>query len=175
MENYVFHFTGKNHQSYVMKDEEGTVVYEAVCEKIALFRDTPYTFRNHISGDESQKMVGHTMTHSLKINGFGGAVKSSFKIDKEESWLILHDMGYDFHFRIRGAHACFDLSLNGAAVGTIETAGTGVMDPKYANSPIGKIPTNGIFTVCCDKENIPGFFLMCFTLARTEFAMNLLK
>ena len=173
--NYVFHFTGKANQSYVMKNDQGEIVYEAICEKISLFKDTPYRFCDRITGQETQRMVSHTVTHALKINGFGGNISSSFKLDKQVVWQVLADMGYDFHFRIQGLHACFDLTRDGQPVGTLETAGTGLMNPKYANSPVGKVPTNGIYRVCCSEEDIPGFFLVCFTLAKTEFAMNLLK
>ena len=174
-ENFVFHFTGKGNQSYVMKDSNGEPVYEANCEKVTLFKDTPFTFRNHITGQDIPKMVGHTVSHDLKILGFGGTITSSFKIDGEHVWTVLDALGYGFHFYMQGASACFEITYNGEKIGHIGTAGTAAIDPSKAGNPLANVPTNGIYKVECDRDHIVGAFLLCFAVTKTEFSFKTLK
>lgn len=171
-ENFIFHFTGKLNQSYVMKSEDGTAVYEAVCEKMSLFKATPYRFVDHTAVRESVKMIGHTTTNSVGFNNFSGAISSSFSVDKEDVWEVLSREGFGYTFRLKGLTICYDVTLNGQLAGTIECAGTGVMNPKYKDSKLGQIPANGIFKVSCCREDIPGFFMLCFAFSKTEIAMK---
>lgn len=174
-ETYIFHYCGKLNQNYVLKDLQGNILYEAICEKIRLFKDTPYLFCDHLNNYNTRKMISHTITHSVNFNGFSDTIKSSFKVDNEEIWQLLCDMGYDFHFQLNGLHVHFDMLKDNEAIGYIETGGTELIDAKYANSPLGKIPSGNIYKISCEKENIPGFFLMCFALAKTELSLELLK
>lgn len=174
--DYVFHFTGKGNQSYVMKDAEGKVVYEAVCEKMTLFRDTPFLFRDSAAGTETEKMIGHSKSFSLgNGHGFYVTITSSFSVDGVPVWDVLRDMGYGFRFRLHGAAAHYDVTKQGKDIGFCELAGTGAMDPKYKDTLAGKIPTNGIFRAACEPEEVPGMFLLCFALTKTETAIANMK
>lgn len=170
--DYVFHFTGKGNQSFVMKNSAGEPVYEAVCEKITLFRDTPFRFCDHRTKEETRKMIGHTKTTTLGSDHFGGTLDSTFQVDHVDVWNVLTEQGYSFRFHSRGLVACFHVFCNGEDVGTIETAGSGLINPKYKDSPLGKIPTNGIFKINCADQNVPGFFLICMAITKTEFSLK---
>lgn len=170
--DYVFHFTGKGNQSYVMKDVEGSIVYEAVCEKVTLFRDTPFLFRDVAADTQVEKLIGHSKAFALG-NGhdFYVTITSSFKVDGVQVWDVLREMGYGFRFRLHGAAAHYDVTKHGQSIGSCELAGTGAMNPKYKDSMAGKIPTNGIFRVQCLPEDVPGMFLLCFALTKTDTAI----
>lgn len=174
--DYVFHFTGKGNQSYVMKDTEGNAVYEAACQKVTLFRDTPFLFRNLAAGTQTEKMIGHSKSFALG-NGhdFNVTITSSFKVDGVQIWDMLRDMGYGFRFRLNGVAPHYDVTKKGENIGSCELAGTGAMNPKYKDSMAGKIPTNGIFRVECQPEEVPGMFLVCFALTKTDTATDNLK
>lgn len=174
-ENFIFHYTGKMNQSYVMKTEDGTVVYEAVCDKITLFKDTPYRFCDRIAGTESLKMISHTVTHTVGVESFSGNIDSSFTVDKVHVWEMLAEEGFGYHFHLNGLAVCYDVTYNGEEAGTIQAAGTGTMNPKYKDNPIGQIPANGIFRISCSREFIPGFFMLCFAFSKTELAIKQMK
>ena len=99
MNDYVFHFTGKLNQSYIMKDKFGTPVYESVCDGITLVKATPFTFRNLRTGASSEKMIGHTVTKSIGHgDNFSIPMSSAFAIDGKNNWDYLAEQGYGFDF-----------------------------------------------------------------------------
>lgn len=176
VENYVFHYTGKLNQSYVMITEDTReAVYEAVCEKIKLFSDTPYVFHNIITGKSENRMISHTVTTSMAINSISGNLTSSFDVDKQPVWNVFEEMGYGFHIGLRGIAVNYEITHNGEVVGSVIMAGTGAMNPKYSDSAVGKMPAKGIFRVNCAKEDIEGAFMLCFALSRTDLALDQLK
>lgn len=173
MEDFVYHFTGKLNQSQIMKDAQGNAVYEAVCEKISILKDTPFLFCDRITGQETRKLVSHTRTNAVGIApGFSAVVSSAFDIDGVSVWDILADMGYSFRFSMNGLAAHYEVEHWGRNVGYAQLAGTGAMNPKYKDNPLGQVPTNGIFRVHCRRSHIPGFFLICFALSRTDHTGN---
>ena len=171
--SYVFHFTGKLNQSYVMEKPYGDAVYRAECAGISIFRDTTYTFVNCLTGIQEVKKIGKTVTTSVGDgNGFGVTITSSFKIDKVSVWDIIADMGYGFEFRLNGLCAHYDIYKNDELAGYVELGGSGLYKEQYKDSKLGHVPTNGIFKVECGENEIPAFFLICFAITRTEMAMN---
>lgn len=170
---YVFHFTGKMNQSHIMKDTDGHTVYEAVCGGMSLIKDTAYTFRDGLTGAEVEHMIGHTVTRSAGFgDNFSANLSSSFTVDKVAVWDTLAEMGYGFSFSLNGLAPHYEVSRWGVPVGFVESAGTGLMNPKYKDNPIGKMPTRGIYRVSCRRSDIPGFFLICFALSRTDETLS---
>lgn len=167
-EEFVFHFTGKLNQSYIMKNSYNEAVYEAICNGVKLVKDTEYEFKNHINGESSIKMISHTLTTSYGNDNFSTAVKSAFKIDGKNCWDILADMGYGFDFGLNGIKAHYTVRHMGVEIGYVELGGTGLMNEKYKDNPLGKAPTNGIFKIECPKSEIEAMFLICFCLTRTD-------
>lgn len=86
---------------------------QAEYEKITLFRDAPFIFRDMAAGTEEKKLIGHA-----------------------------------------------------------QLAGTGAFNPKYKDSKLGQLPTNGIFEICCPPAELPGVFLLCHAITKTDFARN---
>ena len=172
--NYVFHFTGKLNQSYVMEldNDERTPVYEAVCEKMTLFKATPFTFKNLVSGWSEKMTVSHTVTTSAGAYNFSVDIDSYFKLNGENIWNVLSGMGIDFRFSLRGVTCCYRAILNGEHIGDIETAGTEAMKPKYKNNPLGKIPAEGIYRISGDERYLDELFLLTFALTKTNFSMK---
>lgn len=173
LNNYVFHFTGKLNQSYIMEEPYGAPVYKADCAGISLFKDTTFTFINCLTGSEETKKVGKTTTVSFGNGlGFSTNITSGFNIDKISVWDMIADMGYDFTFRLNGLCAHFDIFRDGQFIGYAELGGSGLYKEQYKDSKLGQIPTNGIFKVECAEPDIPGVFLICFALSKTEMALN---
>lgn len=171
-EEFVFHFTGKLNQDFVMKNSYGEAVYEANCSGVKLVKDTEYEFKNCVSGATSTKMISHTMTDSFGDGAFSAVVKSAFKIDGKNCWDVLADMGYGFDFGLKGIKAHYEVRHHGVNIGYVELGGTGLMDEKYKDNPLGKVPSNGIFKIECPKSEIEGMFLICFCLTRTEETLS---
>lgn len=171
-EEFVFHFTGKLNQSYIMKNKYGEAVYEAICDGVKLVKDTEYEFKNCITGESSTKMVSHTITGYYGNGSISTAVKSAFKIDGESCWDIIASMGYGFDFSLNGIKAHYEVKHEGVNIGYVEIGGTGLMDEKYKDNPLGKVPTNGIFKIECPKSDIEAMFLICFCLSRTEETLS---
>lgn len=171
-EDFVFHFTGKLNQSYIMEDRFEEPVYEAICNGIKLFKDTEFEFKNHINGASSTKMIGHAVTTSYGNDSFSTAVKSAFKIDGENCWDVLASMGYGFEFSLNGIKAHYEVKHMGVNIGYAELAGTGAVNKEYENNPLGKLPTNGIFKVNCPRSEVEGMFLVCFCLSKTDTTIN---
>ena len=172
-EDFAFHFTGKLNQDHIMKDSYGNAVYEALCSGISLIKDTEYNFVDRLSGEETKKMIGHTKSNSIgNGNGISVNISSSFTVDKVSVWDVLAEMGYGFNFGLNGIVPRYTVSLWGEVVGYVESAGTGLMNPKYKDSAAGKIPAKGIYKAHCRRSDIPGFFLICFALSRTDTSLN---
>lgn len=173
LNEYVFHFTGKMNQSYVMKDKFGKEVFEAICDGITLVKDTDFEFKNNLTGKCETKKIGHTTTTSIGNGlGFGGNISSSFKIDGKNCWEVLANMGYGFEFSLNGIKCHYDVKRYGVPVGTVETAGTEVMNEKYENNPLAKIPSNGIYKISCKESDVEGMFLICFCVTKTEVTLS---
>lgn len=173
VEDFVYHFTGKLNQSQIMKSSDGTPVYEAVCNGVKLIKDTSYTFRDCITNTETEKMIGHTVSHSIGNGaGFEATISSSFTVDQVPVWDVLAGMGYGFRFSLNGIKPHYEVTLWSENIGWVESAGTGAMNPKYADSAIGKMPTRGIYRVHGRRSDIPGLFLICFALSRTDETLN---
>lgn len=171
-EEFVFHYTGKLNQSYIMKDKFGKPIYEAVCDGITLVKDTEYEFKNHLTGASSVKKIGHTVTGSYGGNFLGSTVKSAFKINGQNCWDVIASMGYGFEFGLNGIKSHFEVKHMGVNIGYAELAGTGLMIEKYKDNPLGKIPTNGIFKISCPRSEVEGMFFICFALSKTEFTVS---
>ena len=152
--------------------EDRTTVYEAVCQKMTLIGDTPYLFCDRIAGTEEKKMISHTKTLSTQIRGFDIGLKSSFTVDKEPVWNMLQEQGYGFHLYAKLQGVGYEVTWQGQQVGVIKQAGTGAMNPKYENSPMGKIPAKGIYSITCEEEHIPAIFMLCFAVARTDLSLE---
>lgn len=171
-EEYVFHFTGHLNQDYVMKNKFGEPVYEAVCNGIKLVKDTEFEFRNIVTGETSTKKIGHTTTQTYGNGSFNIPLKSSFKIDGNNCWDVLAQMGYGFEFSLNGIKAHYEVNHHGVNIGYAELGGTCLVDKKHENNPLAKAPTNGIFKVSCPKSEIEGMFLICFCITKTDLTIN---
>lgn len=167
-EEFIFHFTGKLNQSYIMEDKNGEGVYEAVCEKVTLVKDTAFDFRNLKSGKCETKMIGHTVTTSIGDGAFGSNIRSSFTIDGQNNWDYLAAMGYGFDFGLNGIKCHYEVRHHGVNIGSIEIAGMEAVNEKYKNNPLAKMPANGIFRISCQRSEIEGMFLIAFCLSKTE-------
>ncbi len=170
-EPYVIHFTGRMNQDYIMKDADQAPVFEALCEKVQLVKDTAYDFVDHTNGTTVRRMVGHTLTRSIGAGEgftFRMPITSGFNLDGVYVWDYLAEQGYGFDFSMRGLSCVFSVKHWGVPVGEIVTAGSGVMNEKYKDNPLGKVPANGIYTVSCRPSEAEMIFLIAFTLARVE-------
>lgn len=173
LQDYIFHFTGKMNQSYVMKDKFGKEVYCAICNGIKLIKDTDFEFKNSMTGAAQLKKIGHTVTLSMSSGSpFGGSISSAFTIDGKNCWDILADMGYGFDFSLKGLKGHYAVKHYGVSVGDIEAAGTEVLNEKYEGNALAKMPAQGIFRLSCSPSEIEGFFMICFCLARTENTLS---
>lgn len=173
VEEFVFHYTGHMNQSKVMKTMEGEVVFEAICDKMTMIKDTEFRFVNHLTGDERVRMIGHTVTNSAGVGaGVSANLSSTFKVDGVSVWDVIAADGYSFRFSMSGLSAHYEVERYKENVGSAETAGTGLMNPKYANNPLGKVPSKEIYRVRCKRSDVPAFFMICFALSRTEMTVS---
>lgn len=170
--DYVFHFTGKLNQSYIMESSTGSPIYEALCDGVTLVKDTKYEFKNHITGNSETKMISHTVSHSYGSEGLGMTISSAFNIDGQNCWDVLASKGYGFDFSLNGVKAHYEVKHMGVNIGYVELGGTALYNEKYENNPLGKIPTNGIFKVNCPASEVEEMFLICFCLSKTEHTIN---
>lgn len=170
-EDFIFHYFGKANQSYLMKDGNGNAVYEAVTDKILQIKPRPFVFRNKMTGEEETKTVSAAITETAGLGeSFGSlTVSSTFKIDNTDIWDYIASMGYGFSFSLNGLASHYEVRLWGNPVGYAELGGTGLMNPKYKDNPLGKIPAKGIFKVHCKRKDVPGLFIICFAITNTEF------
>ncbi|MCQ2770291.1 MAG: hypothetical protein MJ236_00620, partial [Clostridia bacterium] len=168
-QEYVFHFTGKLNQSYVMKDRYDNEVFKADCEGITIVKATDFNFVNVRTGSSKARKIGHTVTSSIGGDASIFAnISSSFKIDGENCWDFLKNMGYGFNFSLNGLKSHYEVYHQGVNVGSIEIAGTEVMNKKYEGNALAKLPTNGIFRISCQPSEVEGFFYICFCITKTE-------
>lgn len=170
-EEFVFHFSGNPGQSYVMEDSGGNDVCEALCDSVKILKDTEVEFRNNITGYSSAKMISHTISYAYGSEHFNANIKSFFKIDGETCWEVLASMGYGFDFSLNHLKPHYEVRHMGVNIGYAEAAGTGAVNKKYENNPLGKLAAKGIFKVSCPRSEIDGMFLICYCLSKTEISV----
>ena len=169
LRDYVFHFTGKLNQSYVMKDNVGREVFKADCGGIKLIQDTDFEFVNVQTGEKIPRKISHTVTTTNgSISTVFPSVSSSFNFDGKNCWDFLAEMGYGFEFSLKGLRPHYEVKHYGVGVGSIDSAGTEVLKPEYEGNPLAKIPTKGIYRISCKPSEVEGIFYICFALSQTE-------
>ncbi|MDO4493664.1 MAG: hypothetical protein Q4C53_07250 [Clostridia bacterium] len=96
MASYIAYPFGKLNQSCRMKDADNATVYEAELTKFHLFGASEYTFRNKVAGTEEIHRIGKTVTKSSGPEGAETVTESYFKIDGENVFDRLEEMGLRF-------------------------------------------------------------------------------
>ena len=163
---YFFHFDGKMNQGYALEDKNECRVYEAQPRSFNLVKSTVFDFKNCLTGQTAEHTVGHTVSTSMN-SGFGinTTMSSSFKIDGKNNWDYLADNGYSLDFKLEGIAPCYNVKHYGVDVAYIKTVGTNALRKK--DSLIGKLPTNGLYSVQCRKSDLDMVFMVCFCISRT--------
>ena len=152
-------------QGYLMKDENGNVVYEGKMVKQALFGPMQFQFINHLSGKTEDHKVGHTLTTESSTNGFTDlmSVKSRFKLDGRNVWDHLHEAGVRIDSNLsRGKIGMtYDVTLKGQPLATL-----------VSTTPGGKslITSAHCYNVTAEEKDLDMAFLVTFAIARTEQA-----
>lgn len=167
-EEYYFHFTKNLNQSFILETTDRTPVFEANCEKISLFKPTPYEFVNYKTGEKKKMDISHTVTKSYGAANFSVPTSSSFKINGTDCWKYLKNNGYTLEYHLDGLKMCFNVLRYGIKVAEFITAGANVLKDKSAGK-LGEIPTLGIYRVSCREEDLEGVFFACFIASRVEF------
>ena len=167
-EDYVCHFAGRKKQNQVMKTADGRIVYEAICGKRTL-KDIQFCFVDHLSGEESMKHISDTLSISESLReSFSITSSLTFKVDGASVWDVIADMGYGFTLDRSGFAPHYSVQRWSKDAGFIECGGTGLIHPKLRDKALGNMPTRGIYRIRCKRSDVPGFFLICFALSRTE-------
>lgn len=172
-QDYVFHYTGKLNQSYVMKDAFGTEVFRADCGGIKLVGDTDYEFVNSALASRTQRKIGHAVTvtdNSAPL--WFPSVSSAFRIDGKNCWNFLAEQGYGFEFSLNGLRPHYNVKHYGVPVGTVDAAGTEILKEQPTGNPLAKIPTQGLYRISCRPSEAEGIFYICFCLTKTDNSLS---
>lgn len=161
---YYFHFTGKLNQSYIMETPNRYTIYEAKCEKMGVVKDAEFTFINHITGEETKHLVGHTV--EVSYNDF--ITSSNAKIDGVNVWKTIGEKGYSLEPHLNGLKTYFDVLHYGVRVGKIELAGTNILK-EGKTSKLGEIPGVGLFKIYAKESDIDIIFFCGFVLSKVKF------
>ncbi|MCQ2435986.1 MAG: DUF3592 domain-containing protein [Clostridia bacterium] len=164
--DYLFHYTGKLNQSYILKTaEDKTPVYEAVCDKMAVIGASDYTFVNHVTCHRKQLKIGHTTETSYGNGNLSMITDSYFKIDGQICWDVLGNMGYSVEPYLEKFNIAVDVKKYGIKVAHFEQAGSNVVSEKQTK--LGEVlKSPGIYKVNCRESDIEGVFLACFCFSR---------
>jgi len=148
-------------QGFFMEDENKNVIYEAKMAKFALIGAFEFEFVNHKTNTSNVHKIGHTLTSSESGMLHMVSIKSSFKLDGQNVWDYLHELGIRIDSKLSSNKIgmTYVVSLKGQDFATIATS-----------SPNGKslITNPYCYDVTTDDENLDLAFLVTFAIARTE-------
>lgn len=165
VKEYNFYTTEGFKPNYVIETKEHEIIYEAICAKLGLFTKSKYEFVNHITGQDTIKEIGHTVSTSTGDDTFSVITDSKFKIDGVNCWDALGALGYSIDPHLEGVTVILDIAKYGVKVATAKTAGTNIATGKKFK--LGNIPTKGYYTFSCKESDLDGIFLALFIASRT--------
>ncbi|MBQ9567150.1 MAG: hypothetical protein IJR31_03630 [Lachnospiraceae bacterium] len=144
---------------YFMKDESGSMVYEAKMLTQPLIGASDFEFINHLTGTTTSHKVSKTLTIET---GEGLVTNSKFKFDGKNIWDFLHEEGIriDSSMSKGKLGLTYNVTLKGRPMATIATS-----------SPNGKSPVtvkNFLDVTVEDDKDLDLAFLVAFASARTE-------
>ncbi len=151
-------------QGFFMKDEEGTIVYEAKVLKQSLLGPSKMEFINHYSGKTVEHQVGKVVTTEQSGLFEFFSVKSCFKFDGKKIWDYLHAEGIRIDSSLSGKKIgmTYEVSLKGKPIATLATAAP--------NGGKAFITSGSHYDVTTTEEYLDWAFLTAFAIARTEQA-----
>ena len=168
VKDYYFRFCGKLNQSYILETIDRQPVYEFNCDKIGVVNEYVYTFKNHISGNEFTANISHTVTTSYGDDTFSLVDKSYFKINGQNIWEYIGNMGYSTEPYLSGPAFSFLVKHYGVEVADLKAAGANIL-PGHEESMIGKIPGNaGLYRVSCKDEDVEAVAIIAFAVSRVQ-------
>ena len=164
VKTYLFQPDGKGlKQGFLLKDENGAVVYEARMLKQSLIGPATFEFANRLTGASAQHKVGKTATTESQTNGFTNlfSTKSRFKFDGENIWDHLHGLGIRIDSRLSGGKLgmTYSVTLKGRPLCTLAST-----------TPKGKsLFSNAYFyDLTAEEADLDLAFLTAFAIARTD-------
>lgn len=150
-------------QGFLLTDENDNVVYDANPQKKHLIIDTQYEFFNHLTGEKTVHAVSKNVRTEPSADGSAdtSSSRSSFKLDGENVWNYLRDIGVQIDTYERGGSLDmnYNVSLRGEPLALLEPV-----------RPAGEIAMKrGFFyKMTTDEENLDLAFLVAFAIARTD-------
>lgn len=168
LKEYYFHFNGKLNQSYVLETTDRKPVVTMNCDKIGILSKFKFTFKNELTGKETNYEVGHTTTVSSGAGSLMIPCKSTFKVNGQDVLKLIASMGYSIVSKIEGLKLNFDICHLGVVVASLEAGGTNIAKGKD-HGALGNLPTQGIFTVKAKETDLDAIALIAFAVSRIEF------
>lgn len=168
LKEYYFHFNGKLNQSYVLETTDRKPVVTMNCDKIGILSKFKFTFKNELTGKETNYEVGHTTTVSSGAGSLMIPCKSTFKVNGQDVLKLIASMGYSIVSKIEGLKLNFDICHLGVVVASLEAGGVNIAKGKD-HGTLGNLPTQGVFTVKAKETDLDAIALIAFAVSRIEF------
>lgn len=168
LNEYYFHFNGKLNQSYVLETTDRKPVVTMNCDKIGILSKFKFTFKNELTGKETNYEVGHTTTVSSGAGSLMIPCKSTFKVNGQDVLKLIASMGYSIVSKIEGLKLNFDICHLGVVVASLEAGGVNIAKGKD-HGTLGNLPTQGVFTVKAKETDLDAIALIAFAVSRIEF------
>ena len=150
-------------QSFYLEDENNTLVYEGKMLKFSLLGQSPYEFKNHLTGKTEEHKIGKTITIEEGGNNLISFLskRSYFKYDGEKIWNYLHDKGIEIDSKLSSNKLgmTYEITYNGEYLASISTS------TKKGKS---LITTDLYYDVDCEEKDLDLVFLVAFSIAKTE-------
>ena len=169
LNEYYFHFNGKMNQSYVLETTDRKPIVTMHCDKVGIVTKFKFTFKNELTGKETNYEVGHTVTQRTGGGSIMVPCKSSFKINGQDVFKLIGSMGYSIISKIEGFKLNFEICHLGTVVGSLVAGGANVAKEGKNYGAIGNLPTQGVFTVKAKESDLDAVALIAFAVSRVEF------
>lgn len=164
-----FHYCGKLNQSYILETTEREPVIEINCDKVGVVSDFVFTFKNHLTGKEVTRNVGHTLTTSYGSDKFSIVDKSYFKIDGENIWNYLGEMGYSVEPYMDPLVFSYKIRHYGVEVADLKAAGTNVLPQYEGKEGLRDVAMGGgLYKVSCREEDAEAVAMVAFAVSRVQ-------
>ena len=169
VDEYYFHFCGKLNQSYILETPEREPVYEFICDKMGIVNQYVFTFKNHLTGEETSHNVSHTVSTSYGGENYSIVDTSYFKIDDQNIWDYIADMGYSVEPYLDSLMFSFRIRHYGVEVADLKAAGTNILEQYEDRGGLRDVPMmQGLYRVSCRDEDIEAVAIIAFAVSRVQ-------
>ena len=162
---YYFHWDQASMKpGYILEDADRNVLFEGKTVKNSVMKRT-VAFDDRVKGTVTEHEI--TRPVSVQVNNSAFGTSSSFKVDGENIWDLLHDRGFRLETNVFGQlpNLSYNVAKNGEPFAQFESTGMYVHEEDEAQHKF-VLPMGHMFYRCwTNSDDFESLFLLMYTVS----------